>query len=200
MADVLRLIRGTLAMSSLVLLLAPGLPGCRSSADQASDTAQWLQQGDALSRAAFDTLRTSLMQAIATLGLPGAVPYCHQHAATLTASAAPEGVIISRVSPLYRNPDNAADSLDQATWQHFQQLKTQGDSLVPLVVTHDDRAIYYKPILLQPMCTPCHGQPGTDIPEAVMAAIRDKYPNDKAIGFRPGDLRGLWKISFPKKP
>jgi hypothetical protein len=188
--------RGAL-LSILTMLMAPGFTGCRNAADPSEQQAQWLEQGNALSRAAFDTLRSSLMQAIASQGLPGAVPYCHENAAALTGSMAPEGVSIRRVSPRYRNPDNAADSLDQVTWLHFQQLKSKGDSLAPLVVTQGDKTIYYKPILLQPMCTPCHGQPDSEIPEQVMTAIKDKYPNDQATGFRPGDLRGLWKISFP---
>jgi hypothetical protein len=31
-----------------------------------------------------------------------------------------------------------------------------------------------------------------------MAQIKRYYPNDLAVNFELGDLRGMWKISYPK--
>ncbi|MCG7858962.1 DUF3365 domain-containing protein, partial [Flavihumibacter sediminis] len=55
---------------------------------------------------------------------------------------------------------------------------------------------YYKPILLQPMCLTCHGQPNSNIPASLVATIDSLYPNDLAKGFSVGELRGLWQIRF----
>ena len=54
------------------------------------------------------------------------------------------------------------------------------------------------PILLAaPVCLQCHGSPEKDIAPATMAAIKKLYPEDKATGFQLGDLRGLWRVTFP---
>ena len=54
-------------------------------------------------------------------------------------------------------------------------------------------------MLLQPMCSACHGKKGVDILPEVVSAIDSLYPNDKATGFTAGDLRGMWKISFAQQ-
>lgn len=57
---------------------------------------------------------------------------------------------------------------------------------------------FYAPILLAaPVCLQCHGRPEKDIAPATMAAIKKLYPEDKATGFQLGDLRGLWRVTFP---
>jgi len=44
-------------------------------------------------------------------------------------------------------------------------------------------------------CLTCHG-PTESIPEDVRAALRERYPDDKATGYAVGDLRGaLWAES-----
>jgi hypothetical protein len=48
---------------------------------------------------------------------------------------------------------------------------------------------YAKPIVLQPMCTACHGSPDQISPE-VKAKLEQLYPNDKAVNYKPGELRG----------
>jgi hypothetical protein len=37
-----------------------------------------------------------------------------------------------------------------------------------------------------------------DIAEATFNMITQQYPKDLAIGFKDGDLRGLWHITFYK--
>ena len=49
------------------------------------------------------------------------------------------------------------------------------------------------------MCLNCHGEPGTDISAETQKALAELYPEDKAIGHKIGDLRGMWSIRIPKK-
>ncbi len=49
-----------------------------------------------------------------------------------------------------------------------------------------------------PACLKCHGLPGKDIDANTLALLQKKYPEDKATGYKLGDLRGAWKISFSK--
>jgi hypothetical protein len=51
-------------------------------------------------------------------------------------------------------------------------------------------------VITNPLCLNCHGTPGLELLPANHAFIRRLYPEDEAIGFRLGDLRGLWRIDF----
>ena len=64
-----------------------------------------------------------------------------------------------------------------------------------------DEIHFFKPILLQAMCLNCHGSPGQDIQSPTLARIQQLYPDDRAVNFKEGDLRGVWHIIFksPKK-
>ena len=51
---------------------------------------------------------------------------------------------------------------------------------------------YVEPIHLQPLCATCHGE---SIEPTLLEAIRSRYPEDQAVGFRVGELRGLfWAV------
>ena len=47
------------------------------------------------------------------------------------------------------------------------------------------------------LCLRCHGEPGPDISAEDLALIQRLYPQDKATGFKLGQLRGAWRIDFP---
>ncbi|HRO47878.1 DUF3365 domain-containing protein [Agriterribacter sp.] len=153
-------------------------------------------QGDSIIKATFDTLRNALTIAIHNKGLQGAVAYCNENAYPVTAVLASGNITIKRVAEKYRNPKNAPDSTDAIQWRVFTAAKANGDSLQPAIIAGKNIVHYYKPILLQPMCSACHGKTGKDIPLPVAATIDSLYPNDKAKDFTVGDLRGMWKISF----
>ena len=52
------------------------------------------------------------------------------------------------------------------------------------------------PIRLRAECQMCHG-PAEEIDEGIQAALADHYPNDQAMGFAEGDLRGWFWIEAP---
>lgn len=169
---------------------------CHQQAALTSSTV--ITRGDSLSKATFDTLRHVLLSTIGSKGLPAAVGYCNEQALTITNYYASAGVSIQRVAAKYRNANNQLDSLDQIQWSKYEQLKASGDSLSSAVFELDNAFVYYKPIMLQPMCTSCHGEKNTVIPPMLQATIDSLYPQDKAVGFAAGDLRGMWKIRFSK--
>ncbi len=56
------------------------------------------------------------------------------------------------------------------------------------------------PIKLRAECQMCHG-PVDGIDEGIMAAISEAYPDDQALGFIEGDLRGwFWAEAPPGEP
>jgi Protein of unknown function (DUF3365) len=55
-----------------------------------------------------------------------------------------------------------------------------------------------RPIVEQPQCAACHG-PEPTIALPVLTAIRNRYPADRAVGFKDGDLRGWFWVELPKR-
>jgi hypothetical protein len=55
---------------------------------------------------------------------------------------------------------------------------------------------YVRPIVMAPSCIVCHGE-RKSLPEDVVKALEEKYPEDKALGYKAGDFRGLTSAVIP---
>jgi hypothetical protein len=55
---------------------------------------------------------------------------------------------------------------------------------------------YMRALPTQPLCLNCHGSPEQLTP-AVLEKLKALYPDDKAVGYRPGDIRGAITIRKP---
>ena len=51
-------------------------------------------------------------------------------------------------------------------------------------------------IHVQPQCLGCHGS-GDQIASNVKTMLNERYPEDEALGYKPGDFRGAIRVSFP---
>ena len=49
-----------------------------------------------------------------------------------------------------------------------------------------------------PLLGACGGGQDAGIGDPVYEVIEGLYPNDDAIGYKAGDLRGIWRIDFGK--
>ena len=47
---------------------------------------------------------------------------------------------------------------------------------------------------MEPVCSICHGAAGRAA--RCSTSIRDAYPDDAAVGFEPGELRGVFWVRF----
>jgi hypothetical protein len=149
----------------------------------------------------FGALSQNLMKALQEGGVRQAVPFCQKNAAGLVKPIAEKhGLRIQRVSHKARNPANRATDAELALIQTFTQAIAEGRPLTPKVVPQPDGAqVFYAPILIPAdACLKCHGIPGDTMSTADHDFIRTLYPEDAATGFNLGDLRGLWKLTFPK--
>ena len=180
-----------IALSVCLALISCGDPAATEPAK-----ADYIHAGDSVINATFDTLRSALSAAIRERGIAGAVAFCNEKAYPVTSTYASGNIIVKRVAEKYRNPQNAPDSTDALQWRKFARSKASGEILQPALVEEKNTVHYYKPIMLQPMCVACHGGKNTDILPPVLSTIDSLYPSDRATGFVPGDLRGMWKISF----
>jgi len=158
----------------------------------------YLEAGNEISAAVFGVLSSELMSAMQTEGVRGALSYCNIQAYPLTDSLSKKfNARVSRLAELYRNPDNKLVSdLDHKIFEDFKKM--DADTLhsgEKVVSTNGGQVLFYKPILLQPQCMACHG-PKSAIGEENLELIKSLYPEDLAINFNPGDLRGMWKIEM----
>lgn len=158
-------------------------------------------RGQQVAAAAFKELAGNLQQAIATGGFTNAIEFCSEKAMPLTlAIAQKEGVKLQRVSHRPRNPANAASDHEQALIRGFQASTNTGAAPKPVVeTTATGNEVFYAPIVINnPLCLRCHGDTREEIATDTLAVIRQRYPKDRATGFKLNDVRGLWRIEFPK--
>lgn len=159
----------------------------------ATDLSHYSVRGDSITKVAFMQLSSRLKSVIDTAGFSGAVDYCSVHAIPLTNEVAEKyDVTLSRVSNKYRNPFNMARNGD------IEVLDAMAADAMPYVVEGADRITYYKPIKTMALCLNCHGKEGETLKEETYATIKSKYPEDLAIGYSEGELRGAWKVVFTK--
>lgn len=149
---------------------------------------------------AFAKLSAALAEAIGKAGPAGALSVCSEKAPQIAKEvAAAHGVTLRRATHRPRNPKNAADEVEKNALQAFMDAMAKKEPLKPQVITNADgsRAFLAPIVLGNPLCLQYHGEAGKDIAPETLAALRKLYPDDKATGFKLGDLRGLWRVTFP---
>ncbi|MCU0370759.1 MAG: DUF3365 domain-containing protein [Bacteroidales bacterium] len=158
--------------------------------------AELIAKGKKITMLSFKALSGEVIDAINEGGVQNAVGYCHVQASPLIDSLSKvHQAKISRVSDRYRNPQNKPGELDLEVIHAYQKQLAEGSELQPHLEVTADEVIFYSPILiLNPLCLNCHGEPGTTLEQANLDFIRSKYPDDRATGYKLGDLRGVWKI------
>lgn len=191
------------AVLGLSLLVLGGCGGSTPSDGAAFNETKVTEMG----RAAFTklnmTLRDELDKAVAAGGPVNGVQVCSTKAVALTAEISQEigeGVQIKRTSFKYRNPANAPDQHDKEALEYFENgLKENGELPTDLVqpVPEEKTVRYYKPLVVQKFCLQCHGDPAA-MSDELRAILKERYPDDKATGFKEGDLRGLVRVSIPE--
>lgn len=185
-----------------VLLVA--CAGGNTPSGQAENQAQTMQlkaKGDSLAKIAQAVLLSRVMQAVQQGGPAHAVAYCNLNASALTDSLSGlSGYRIQRISGKNRNPANRPKTKgEQTLLENYSRNKAAQLPLRDTVLYEGKKSVYYKPILIgMPACLKCHGNPDSDIDAKTLAVLREQYPKDGATGYKTGDFRGLWKISFQK--
>ena len=142
-------------------------------------------------------LKGILINQIQTNGILQAVSVCSDTAQVLTNNFGVErGVYIKRVSLKNRNVNNAPDDFEKIILNKFtmmqQNNELNGETEYAEIVEEGEFKYlrYVKPILVQAECLNCHGSENEIMPE-VKQLISQAYPDDKAVGYKIGDLRGV---------
>ncbi len=145
---------------------------------------------------AFGLLTSNLTAALARGGTTEALPFCKVEALPLTASVGEAyDLELRRVALRVRNPANRASPRAAEIFETMRTAMAQGRALEPVVEMVGDDPVLYAPIILNnPLCLVCHGTPNQQIAPGTMDLLADLYPDDEAVGFQMGDLRGLWEV------
>jgi len=173
-------------------LIASAMASTGASADDAE-----LQAEAKTAIAAFgNMLKSELMAAMQSGGPLNAIEVCATRAPAIAASvSADSGMRLSRVSLRNRNPDNAPNEWQASVLEGFEQRLAAGEPVDALAwqdiaTTGDHQEFrFMKAIPTLPLCLQCHGEV---IAPPVQEKIAERYPGDKATGFREGDIRGAF--------
>jgi hypothetical protein len=159
--------------------------------------------GDQVAGRLFASLMTTLQAKIATDGPEAAIAYCRLEALPLTAQVAAEFPTVKnvrRTALRVRNPVNAPDATDRSVLEGW--LASWNPAAPPQAVIKEYAAVdgtkelrYYRPVPVMATCLACHGS-GEQIPGNVRAALLRDYPQDEAVDFQEGDLRGAIVATF----
>lgn len=142
-------------------------------------------------------LGKNLMGKIQSEGTIGALEFCNIQAIPLTDSMSKvHHALISRVTDKPRNQDNLASEDELSTLSFFKFKASENAEQAPVIKEENGKTYFYFPIMTNSMCMQCHGKPGTDIENSTLAAIKAKYPEDKATGYGVNEVRGMWKVVF----
>ncbi|MBV6417229.1 MAG: hypothetical protein CMLOHMNK_01868 [Steroidobacteraceae bacterium] len=194
------------ALSCLALLAATtalGAPPAGAPADP--DPA--LARARAAAVSFSGQLRGALQAAMAESGPAAAVDVCHTEAPRIAAEVmARHDLRLGRVAlpGRHRNPAQAAAGWQLDTLERFQKAVDAGAPAaeqVAVIRSNLPEGValrMMRGIVTEPACLGCHGK---DIAPAIRDAIRLRYPDDGAIGFAVGDLRGALWVEVPaRKP
>jgi hypothetical protein len=137
------------------------------------------------------TLVGRLNRALTAGGPAAAVAVCRDEAQQLTRTiGATHNLAIGRTSHRLRNPANAP-----RPWALPTVTAHAGRPVAearPQVLDLGGRLGVLRPIGTLDFCGTCHG-PRERVDAAIGDVLRTAYPQDQAIGFAPGDLRGwIW--------
>ncbi len=161
------------------------------------EKAEYLQNGKEIVNAAFTVLSSRLKQAIQQGGPVHAIEYCRLEALPITDSISKAfNVRLKRTSTKLRNPANRPTPWELEVLHEYQQTMEKGEEPQAKVIEIDNEVVFTAPIRVLPQCLVCHGEPGQDITTETMETLARNYPRDEAKGYKPGELRGIWSVSF----
>ncbi len=175
--------------AALILSLIVTLPACSRSK---INEAKWKEAG----AQAVLPLKKNLKKALVT-GLEDgpveAISACLVEAPKVAETASSGAIKVGRTSRKLRNPNNAPKPWMEPLLRVYE---TEPEQREPRAVLIDEKTVgYVEPIFLQPLCVTCHG---AELAPDLQAKLKELYPFDQAIGYAPGDFRGVFWAELPR--
>lgn len=126
-------------------------------------------------------------------GAEQAIQSCQLLAPQLASQGSSNGWEVARTSLKVRNPANQPDAWEQQVLEKFAQQAVQGVAVSELKYAEfvEGKFRYMQAIEIKQPCLACHGQ---QISPQIQEKLTQLYPNDQAIGYQLGELRGAFSL------
>ncbi|MNZ74879.1 hypothetical protein D3C78_933410 [compost metagenome] len=159
----------------------------------AADVQQLTAEGAALIPPFQQQLLDTVKSAMQSGGPVKAVEACQLLAPQITAQHSQAPWKVGRTALKLRNPNNAPDAWERQVLEQFAARAAAGEPVMELkhaeIVDGEFRLM--KAIPTGEPCLACHGQ---NLKPELAAVIDQRYPQDQARGFAPGELRGAFTL------
>lgn len=166
---------------------------------QAAEEA-WVVEARGVSTAVPPKLLAVLQAEIAKSGPEGAIAVCQVQAPALARTASEQtGWNVKRVSLRNRNPKAVPDAWERAALEDFDRRAAAHEPAATLeryeAVQENGKTVwrYMRALPTGELCLACHG-PVEQLSPAVKAKLAALYPEDRATGYRVGDIRGAMTL------
>ncbi len=183
-------------IQSLAIFLSAALA---SACFAAPDTR--LEDSRQVSKALGQQLKQILQQTIKQEGPVAALQVCQVQAPGIAADLSTQNKLqVGRTALKVRNANNSPADWQADVLHDFEQRMAKGEPAKSLEFStvaktpNGTQFRYMKAIPTAPECLVCHG---SNLAEPLQRAITDLYPNDQAVGFKAGELRGAFVVEWP---
>ncbi|HIP14976.1 MAG TPA: DUF3365 domain-containing protein [Sulfurimonas autotrophica] len=149
------------------------------------------------------TLQSHMKKNMKAGGPMQAATFCSQKAKDIEKqvnASYKKGIHVKRISLKYRNPADKPTADEAKVLEELHRAFEAKKTLPKMIVKEVGKNHYkvYKPIFIgKGVCLTCHGTDDVRDTEAYKM-IKTKYPDDKAVGYKMGDLRGAFVVDIVK--
>ena len=156
-----------------------------------------LSEARKLAREFNARLRAKLHLAIAEEGPIGAIKICATHAPGIAERLQEQHITVKRTSERLRNSENAPDAWEQRILIFFEEERDAGadpgnlEHYAQFIDEQGTMFRYTRAIPTGAECLMCHGD---NVAPDIAAELAKRYPDDKAMGYKAGDIRGMVSI------
>ncbi|MGI9236820.1 MAG: Tll0287-like domain-containing protein [Woeseiaceae bacterium] len=192
--------------TALKLLMLLGIAGCASAIaeDPTLDPSldlmvdPKLDESRSLVQAFGSQLKGELKKSLQEGGPVRAVRVCRDVAPQIASQLSRQsGAKVMRTSLRYRNSANAPEPWQTRVLQRFDEQALKADTALPLehfARGPDGGARYMLAIRTDGVCLACHGE---SLPAPLLEGLNADYPHDRAVGYKLGDVRGAFSVTWP---
>jgi len=176
---------------------SPLPPGTWRIEDAPPELRHSISRADLIVASMQDALLRELTNALNQGGPTFAIQSCHIDViGAIRRIEGREGIAAGRTSDRLRNPTNAPSAwAAPLVAAHAGHSAREVDGFV---LDRGDTVGVLRPIAQRSMCASCHG-PAEKLDPGVFAALRERYPKDRAVGFKEGEIRGWFWVEMPKQ-
>ncbi len=161
-----------------------------------NDNEQLKQEAISIVKKFGGTLKPQLGKALKTKGPAHAVKVCSVQAPEIADQLRKEtGWDIKRVSLKARNNSTAIpNDWEEKILKQFDLRQSKGESAEKMAYSEvvDGEFRFMKAQGTEALCLTCHGE---NISPDIEAALKEKYPHDKALGYSAGQIRGAFSLA-----